>query len=75
MLSTTSLEGSDGQKKSGGSEDFAHFSHRVPSLLVAICAGDSREGFIHPLHHPKVLFDEKALPVGSLVYELLATMS
>ena len=72
VVSTRELEGGDGQKRNGGSEDFAHFSHLVPSLLIAICAGDSREGYCYPLHHPCVRFDERALFVGAKVYELLA---
>ena len=72
VLFSSDFSGSVGQKRSGGSEDFAHFSHRVPSLLIAVCAGDSREGYLRPLHHPSVLFDERALEYGAKVYELLA---
>ncbi len=74
ILYASDLYGEDGQKKNGGSEDFAHFSHLVPSLLLAICAGDSREGYVHPLHHPKTCFDERALMYGARVYEALARM-
>ena len=66
------LYGTDGQKKSGGSEDFAHFSHLIPSLLVAIGAGDLREGYTAPLHHPAVRFDERALEIGAEAYASLA---
>ncbi len=62
----------EGAKRSGGSEDFAHFSHIVPSLLIALAAGDSRKGYTYPLHHPKVRFDEKALMIGASLYEALA---
>ena len=63
---------SEGGKRIGGSEDFAHFSHIVPSLLIALAAGDSREGYTYPLHHPKVRFDENALMIGASIYEALA---
>ncbi|MBR2343204.1 MAG: amidohydrolase, partial [Clostridia bacterium] len=39
-----------GERSLNGSEDFASFSHLVPSLLLAIAAGDPREGYAHPLH-------------------------
>ena len=75
VLYADELSGSEVQRKSGGSEDFASFSHRIPSLLVGICAGDSREGYCYPLHHPKVRFDERALPIGALAYCALAHLS
>ncbi|MBQ2968088.1 MAG: amidohydrolase [Clostridia bacterium] len=59
-------------KKASGSEDFAYISHQTPSLLINIAAGDSRNGFSHPLHNAKTTFDESALPVGSFVYAKFA---
>lgn len=53
--------------KSGGSEDFAYVSHEIPTVMLALAAGNSNEGYIYPLHHPKVKFDIKALPYGSAV--------
>lgn len=52
----------------GGSEDFAYVSHEVPSVMVAIGAGEKEKGYAYPLHHPKVSFDENVLWVGSAVY-------
>jgi hippurate hydrolase len=52
----------------GGSEDFATISHRVPSLLLGIAAGRADEGYSYPLHHPRVVFDERALVHGALAY-------
>lgn len=49
---------------SGGSEDFAYVSQKVPSVMVALAAGDSREGYEYPLHHPKMRLDLRALPYG-----------
>lgn len=53
--------------KSTGSEDFAYISQEVPSLMISLAAGNSNEGYHYPLHHPKVTFDEEALPVGSAI--------
>ena len=53
--------------KSGGSEDFSYISQEVPSVMLALAAGNSEEGYIYPQHHPKVKFDEKVLPIGSAV--------
>ena len=61
-----------GEEKSTGSEDFAHISQRVPSLMVALCAGRADEGFFHPLHNPETDFDEKALPYGTALYTAMA---
>ena len=55
-------------EKSSGSEDFSYISHKVPSLMVAISAGERDEGYDYPLHPSKVKFDEKALINGSLIY-------
>lgn len=49
---------------SGGSEDFAYVSQAVPSVMLALAAGDSREGYEHPLHHPCMKLDLRALPFG-----------
>ncbi len=51
--------------KSGGSEDFSYISQQVPSLMLALAAGNSEDGYIYPQHHPKVRFDERVLPIGS----------
>ncbi len=53
--------------KSGGSEDFSYISQKVPSLMLALAAGNFDEGYKYPQHHPKVMFDEKVLPIGSAV--------
>lgn len=43
-----------------GSEDFAVISRKVPSVMLALAAGDPKVA----LHHPKVVFDESAMPYG-----------
>lgn len=54
--------------KGGGSEDFAYVSHAVPSVMIALAAGETAKGFPFPQHHPKVKFDENALPIGAAIY-------
>lgn len=52
----------------GGSEDFAYISRAVPSVLFAISAGSKEDGYVYPLHHEKVVFDEAALWQGTYLY-------
>ena len=54
--------------KAGGSEDFAYVSHEVPSIMLALAAGEPSEGYCYPQHHPMVTFDESVLAKGSAVY-------
>lgn len=63
-----------GQKssKSAGSEDFAYVSQEVPSIMLALAAGQPEKGYIYPQHHPMVKFDEEALAGGSAVYAYTA---
>ncbi len=63
-----------GQKssKSAGSEDFAYVSQEVPSIMLALAAGQPEKGYIYPQHHPMVKFDEDALAGGSAVYAYTA---
>ncbi len=63
-ISQSELE-REGKVKSTGSEDFAYVSHKVPSIMLAIAAGKSEEGYSKPLHHPQVKFDETALLNGA----------
>ncbi len=58
--------------KSSGSEDFAYVSQKVPSIMLAIAAGEPQKGFKYPLHHPKVMFDDDVLCIGSGVYAYTA---
>ena len=54
--------------RGGGSEDFAYVSHEVPSLMLALAAGDPSKGYPYPQHHPKVKFDEHVLSTGAAVF-------
>ena len=58
--------------KSAGSEDFAYISHEVPTIMLALAAGQPESGYCYPQHHPKVKFDEEALSYGSSVYAYVA---
>ncbi len=64
--------GGDAKKKSGGSEDFAYISHEVPTVMLALAAGEPSKGYEYPLHHPKVRFDEDALFHGAALYAAIA---
>ena len=70
-FSSTEL-GGDSKAKSGGSEDFAYISHAVPSVMIALAAGEPSKGYSYPLHHPKTCFDETVLPVGAFCYTAVA---
>lgn len=59
-------------EEKGGSEDFAYISREVPSVMLALSAGNSKDGYKYPLHHPNVKFDENALCIGSALYAAVA---
>ncbi len=56
----------------GASEDFAYIAKEVPSVMFALSAGARKEGFIQPLHHPAVQFDESAIGQGAAMLAGLA---
>ena len=58
--------------KSAGSEDFAYVSQKVPSIMLALAAGQPEKGYVYPQHHPMVKFDPDALDFGSAVYAYIA---
>jgi len=55
-----------------GSEDFSQVANKVPSVFLAIPAGNPAEGFIYPQHHPKARFLDQALPSGAAAYAHVA---
>ena len=58
-----------GGGKMAGSEDFAFISELVPSTMFGLAANAVHpDGNSYGQHHPKVMFDENALPVGTAVY-------
>lgn len=66
------MSGGGSSSKSAGSEDFAYISHEVPSIMLALAAGQPEKGYRYPQHHPMVKFDEEALSSGSAVYAYTA---
>ncbi len=56
----------------GGSEDFAYISQEIPSVMLALCAGEKGKGYEYPLHNPKAVFDEAALAIGAAAYAQVA---
>lgn len=71
-LSVSELSAGGSAKRSSGSEDFSYISHRVPSVMLAVSAGRSKDGYSYPLHHPKVRFDEAAISYGCAAYAYCA---
>ena len=63
VLTTDQL--SNGNARSVGSEDFSYISQQIPSLMLAMAAGGISD---LPLHHPKIIFSEEALPYGAAAY-------
>lgn len=61
-----------GGSKSAGSEDFAYVSQEVPSIMLALAAGQPEKGYRYPQHHPMAKFDESVLSAGSAVYAYTA---
>lgn len=61
-----------GTSGSAGSEDFAYVSQKVPSVMLALAAGQPEKGYVYPQHHPMVKFDNDALDIGSAVYAYTA---
>ncbi|MCF2668803.1 M20 metallopeptidase family protein [Faecalicatena contorta] len=66
------MAGEGKAQKAAGSEDFAYVSQEVPSIMLALAAGEPAKGYAYPQHHPKVKFDESVLSPGSAVYAYTA---
>lgn len=63
----------DGLAKEGflggnGSEDFSYISHKIPTVMIGLVAGQKEKGYEYNLHHPKVKFDLDALCYGAVIY-------
>ncbi len=71
-LSVSELPATGGGSKTAGSEDFAYVSQKVPSIMLALAAGQPERGYCYPQHHPMVTFDESVLADGSAVYAYTA---
>ncbi|WFF72938.1 M20 family metallopeptidase [Proteiniclasticum sp. QWL-01] len=51
-----------------GSEDFAWISQEVPSCMFSLSAPVEGSEILYPLHHPKMVLDESAFPIGSAIF-------
>ena len=67
VYTSAQLSGGETARRNGGSEDFAYISHQVPSVMLALSAGATNEGYVYPLHHAKVRFNDSVLYIGSAV--------
>lgn len=50
------------------SEDFSYITEKCPGAILLLSSGHRDEGYHFPLHHPKVIFDEKILSIGAAVH-------
>lgn len=59
-----------------GSEDFASYGYKVPSVYFMIGAGSKEEDSHYglPMHHPQVVVNEDILPTGAAVHAYTAMM-
>ena len=71
VFSTAQLGGGKPQR-GGGSEDFAYITQEIPSVMLALAAGEPSKGYSYPQHHPKVTFDEDVLSTGAAVFAAIA---
>ena len=61
-----------GSMRGGGSEDFAYISQQIPSIMLALAAGEPDKGYPYPQHHPMVKFDETVLSRGAAIFAACA---
>ncbi len=54
-------------KPSMAGDDFAYFGELVPSAYFKLGVGNKDKGAIYPIHSPKFIADENALPIGSAI--------
>jgi amidohydrolase len=58
------------QGRGMGSEDFASYTYKVPSVYFMLGTGSKTEDSLYgmPMHHPKVIFNEKILVTGAAMH-------
>ena len=56
----------------GGSEDFAFVSHKVPTVGLFMASGNTKEGYEHNIHNPKLKLDDSVLWTGSAAHAYVA---
>ena len=60
------------EKASMAGDDFAYFGEHVPASYFKLGVGNTEKGAIYPIHSPKFMADEDALPIGVSVLAQLA---
>lgn len=55
-----------------GSEDFAAYGASAPSCFVFLGCGGADGGAAYGVHHPKMIVDERVLPIGVALHALFA---
>jgi IAA-amino acid hydrolase len=58
-----------------GGEDFSFVLERVPGCFVGLGTRNDALGATYPVHHPKFLVDEAALPIGAALHVAVAFRS
>ena len=53
------------EKPIAGSDDMSVISHEVPTCYFVLGSGSAEEGFAHPVHSPRIVFDESVLSQGA----------
>ena len=48
-------------------DDFSYFGETVPSAYFKLGVGNVEKGAVYPIHSPKFIADEDALPIGSAI--------
>ena len=48
-------------------DDFSYFGENVPSADFKLGVGNVEKGAVYPIHSPKFIADEDALPIGSAI--------
>ena len=57
---------------SNGTEDFTAVAARIPTTFLNLGAGSREQGHQFSMHHPKMVVDEDALPIGAALYAFTA---
>lgn len=59
-------------KSSMAGDDFSYFAERVPASYFKLGVGNRNIGAVYPIHSPKFIADEDALPIGSAIMAQIA---
>lgn len=59
-------------KPSMAGDDFSYFCEKVPGAYFKLGVGNKNKGAVYPIHSPKFIADEDALPIGSAVMAQIA---